>query len=202
MHFSWINFGLLAIIAVGTVAMVELLSRRYTRWRRYFKLRDFADENKLRLVRDGQLPTLLPQRVSKLARGTKTRWHFADDGMAILRLQTDQQTYNLILFALNANWPATAFRPSSQPTTLMERLELFSYPSAYGTQRFTLHGVDPAASRKLSESRCRALLPSDLSLMLEGSTLMIDFSSRPFDPIEFGRMIALIRQIATAVPPL
>ena len=46
------------------------------------------------------------------------------------------------------------------------------------------------------ESFARALLPHDVGLLLHGRFLVLDFSDRPFDTIEFNRMLALADQVA------
>jgi len=46
----------------------------------------------------------------------------------------------------------------------------------------------------------RSLLPPDVGLLLHGRHLVLDFSDRPFDAIEFGRMLALADQLAARLP--
>ena len=52
--------------------------------------------------------------------------------------------------------------------------------------------------------RCRAvgggLLPADVGLLLYGPRLVLDFSGRPFDTIEFERMIVVAKQIVDHLP--
>jgi hypothetical protein len=69
-------------------------------------------------------------------------------------------------------------------------------------ERFTLHGLDPRAARKLNESPVRGLLPVDLPLILLDEWLLLEFTDRPFDPIEFDRLIAIARQAATQLPTI
>ena len=63
-----------------------------------------------------------------------------------------------------------------------------------------LDGTDSAAARVVSKSMLRSLLPADLGLLLHGRRLVLDFSDRPFDAIEFGRMLALADQLVTRMP--
>lgn len=202
MQFSWYTFFGLVALAAGPLAMTQFLSSRYTVWRRKFVLRDFAAERGLKLLRSKALPRSLPPSVAGITPGPKARWHFSDAALSLVRLQTGTETFNVLLLKINGNWPATALRPSAHAGSLFDKLELFSYPSPYSTLRFTLHGVDAPAARKLSDSPCRGLLPADLGLLLEGGAMLIDFSARPFDPIELGRMIALAQQLVGAVPAL
>jgi hypothetical protein len=46
-------------------------------------------------------------------------------------------------------------------------------------------GQDPVAARRLAASSLRTLLPKDVGLLLSGKHLLLDFSTRPFDTIEF-----------------
>lgn len=200
MQFSWFTFLGLAALVLAAFAMTAFLSSRYTSWRRHFVMRDFAASRGMKLVRSKALPELLPARITGITPRPGARWHFSDGTLSLVRLQAGSDTFNVVLVKIASDWPATALRPSAQAYSLFDKLELFSYPSSYSTLRFTLHGLDPPAARTLSDSPCRGLLPADLGLLLEGTVMLIDFSSRPFDPIELGRMIALGRQLAGVVP--
>jgi hypothetical protein len=52
----------------------------------------------------------------------------------------------------------------------------------------------------LSKSQARALLPPDIGMLLHGQYMVLDFSSRPFDGIELGRMVALAEQLEQHIP--
>jgi hypothetical protein len=45
-----------------------------------------------------------------------------------------------------------------------------------------------------------ALLPADIGLLLVEQNLVLDFSSRPFDPLEMQRIDALAEQIVLHLP--
>ena len=49
---------------------------------------------------------------------------------------------------------------------------------------------------RLAASMAGALVPPDLSLLVQNQWLLVDFSTRPFDPIELERMRTLIEQLA------
>jgi hypothetical protein len=68
------------------------------------------------------------------------------------------------------------------------------------TDRFIVFGTDSAAARALSKSHARALLPPDVGLLLHGRHVVLDFSTRPFDGIELGRMVALAEQLVQHLP--
>jgi hypothetical protein len=66
-----------------------------------------------------------------------------------------------------------------------------------GNDRFAVHASEGRTANRLANSSVRALLPPDVGLLMHGRVILLDFSSRPFDPIELDRMIALAEQIAT-----
>ncbi len=62
-------------------------------------------------------------------------------------------------------------------------------------QRFMIFGRDAHAAKTLAESTIPALLPADIALVLDGNHLILDFTARPFDEIEFERLIRLSDQL-------
>jgi len=68
-----------------------------------------------------------------------------------------------------------------------------------GTDRFVVYAVDSDAASQLPQSTIRSLLPSDLGLLLLRHVLILDFSSRPFDELEFSRLIPLAKQLAERI---
>ncbi|HEX8911338.1 MAG TPA: hypothetical protein VF796_03185, partial [Humisphaera sp.] len=52
----------------------------------------------------------------------------------------------------------------------------------------------------LATSSVRGLLPPDVGLLLVGRHLVLEFSDRPFDAIEFNRMIAVAGQVVAHLP--
>ncbi|MEA2707785.1 MAG: hypothetical protein QOF78_386, partial [Phycisphaerales bacterium] len=94
----------------------------------------------------------------------------------------------------------TGLRPANQPASLLDQFSLSSYPRMGETDRFIVFGTDSAAARALSKSHARALLPPDVGLLLHGRHVVLDFSTRPFDGIELGRMVALAEQLVQHLP--
>ena len=98
------------------------------------------------------------------------------------------------------NWPMTALRPVSAKVSLIDQFSLASFAGMGEVERFVIYGADSTAARLLSSSQARALLPPDIGLLLSGTRLALDFSTRPFDPIELGRMTALADQLVAHLP--
>ena len=108
--------------------------------------------------------------------------------------------WHLLVRQLGSAWPATGLRPAHLPASLLDQFSLSSYPRMGETDRFIVFGTDSAAARVLSKSHARALLPPDIGLLLHGRHLVLDFSTRPFDGIELGRMVALADQLVRHLP--
>jgi len=108
--------------------------------------------------------------------------------------------WHVLVRQISSAWPATGLRPAHLPASLLDQFSLSSYPRMGETDRFIVFGTDSAAARILSKSHARALLPPDIGLLLHGRHLMLDFSTRPFDGIELGRMVALADQLVRHLP--
>jgi hypothetical protein len=104
-------------------------------------------------------------------------------------------------FSPDANaWQPTGLRPASHAVSLLDLFNLSSFPSLGGNDRFMVFGTDAATARALADSAAQTLLPADIGLLLHGHTLVMDFSSRPFDPIQLERVLALAQQLLPRLP--
>jgi len=159
-------------------------------------------------------PNELPPALDALARREPViRVCLAGAGFMLLQVQTTPiqppgdmpgstgpATWNLLVRRLPTDWCATGLRPSSAHASILDFFSLSSFPQLGSTERFTLFGTDTAAAGTLSQSMTRSLLPPDIGLLLRGHELVLDFSDRPFDEIEFNRMLSLANQIAQKLP--
>ena len=55
--------------------------------------------------------------------------------------------------------------------------------------------IDSKDARLMAASPARGLLPADIGLIVHGPYITLDFSVRPFDAIEFDRMLAVMEQL-------
>ena len=108
--------------------------------------------------------------------------------------------WHVLVRDIAGDWPPTGLRPAGAAASVLDLFSLSSFPTLGATERFIAYGTDSAAARVVSKSMLRSLLPPDVGLLLHGRRLVLDFSDRPFDTIEFGRMLALADQIAKHVP--
>lgn len=98
-------------------------------------------------------------------------------------------------------WHPTGLRPAAHAVSLLDLLDLSSFPSLGPSERFVVFGAQAAAAQALADSAAQTLLPPDIGLLLHGKMLVLDFSSRPFDPIQFERVIDLAQQLLLRVAP-
>jgi hypothetical protein len=197
-----------------------LLVRRATSHRRWVALSDWARARGFRYHPiDAQTPAV-PEpfdRLAPAARPSPRLW-LAGDRVELIELApagasapaetggpagtvvTPPKSWHLLIRQVESNWAPTALRPQGKESTLLDLFSLASFPSMIASERFVIFGTDSAAARTLSKSSLPALLPPDIGLFLHGRRLVLDFSDRPFDPIEFDRMVALANHLVGHLP--
>ena len=193
---------LLLLFGVSVTAFVWQV-RRWTTHRGWRALLDWSRERGFKLsrpdkpagepfdrLRDAQISTMLESgptaamqivAASDAAPNQPVRWH-------------------VLVRQIPTSWPPTGLRPAQAPASLLDQFSLSSYPRMGEVERFVVFGTDSQAARILSRSEARALLPRDIGLLLHGRQMVLDFSTRPFDGIELGRMVALAEQLVQHLP--
>lgn len=203
---------LLTLIAVVVASSVTfwLLVRRSTSHRQWVALSDWARDMGFRFNRaePDQAPapiraiqSLSPVVRLSLSKGPTTLLQLeiaAPDAAAGAR----PVVWNLMTREIPSDWPPTGLRPANATASALDLFSMSGFPTLGATERFVAFGTDTAAARVLSKSMLRSLLPADVGLLLHGRHLVLDFSGRPFDAIEFGRMLALADQVAAHTPTL
>ena len=201
---------LLVVVAASSVTF-WLLVRRATSHRQWVAFAEWAGDNRFRFNRAP--PDALPppfhvlQNTSALVRISLMR-----ENTTLLQLEAsgaarptpsggDRRVLrNLLIREIPSDWPPTGLRPANATASVLDLFSLSSFPTLGATDRFVAFGTDSAAARVASKSMLRSLLPPDVGLLLVGRQLVLDFSDRPFDAIEFGRMLALADQLSARVP--
>ena len=212
----------LLVVAAASSVTFWLLVRRWTSHRRWVALSDWARESGFRFRRqaEGHAPPPFsaltqvrplvrmqlargPTTLVQLEAGELTRQVPAGAGAAGGAVVETKSTasWNLLIRQLESNWRPTGLRPTHAAASVLDLFSLSSFPAMGSTERFVAFGSDSAAARALSKSMARSLLPADVGLLLHGRHLVLDFSTRPFDTIEFSRMLALADQLASRLPP-
>jgi hypothetical protein len=199
--FSWMILFLMLLMLGASMGMFFMLVRRWTTQRSWISLLDWAKSNRFRVLHTDvfAIPPLAVLANRKLA-DLQIRLCLGDGRTTIAQLNTSDARWNLLLIQIESKWKPTGLRPSHQAASICDEFELPSYPRMGGNARFVVCGVDAAPARRLSKSYVPALLPQDIGLLIHEQHVILDFSSRPFDPIEFGRVLALGTQIIAHLP--
>lgn len=200
---SLATLATMLLILGASVWVFAALVRRETRYRRAVNLALWAKTRNLSVQSAGddypELTALKPfnPKIVTIVRGP---------AFSLLRVQTPQtrlsvgtipaRPWNFLLHAIDSSWPPSALRPTAHAVSAADLFSLSSYPSLMPTQRFMVFGSQARAAATLARSHAPALLPPDIGLVLHERQLILDFSSREFDEIEFDRMIALATQLA------
>lgn len=111
-------------------------------------------------------------------------------------------TWRLLIRRIETQWPPTGLRPVGANASVLDLFSLTSFPLLGASERFVVYGTESTAAAKLSRSSARGLLPADIGLLLHGRSLVLDFSARPFDAVEFERMAVVADQIVGHLPNL
>jgi hypothetical protein len=202
---------LLFVLAVG---MFWLLLIREQSNRKLLALREWARAARYRLTLRGPTPPLplealggSPRMIFTLigSRCTLARFRLplAGEETAATPGAAPQppRPWHVLIWPVQSDWPAAALRPANATRSLVDLLSLPAQITE-GTQRFTVCSKNRAAARSLGKSSARGLLPFDIGLLLIGKHLLLDFSDRPFDDVEFNRMIVVAEQVSAQLPLL
>jgi hypothetical protein len=213
----------LLIMLGGSIAMFALLIRRWTSRRQWLSLAEWARQRGLKLrARD---LTLMPEPLVELQRvDARMRLQLADnEGMSIVQFDTEEREraprlaaesgdvviesassrprWNVLLRKLSngRTHPPAALRPANLPSgaSVVDLFRLTPFHSL-SNDRFAMLAIDATTAQRMANSSARALLPADVGLLLTDQYLVIDFSTRPFDPVELDRMISVSEQICGA----
>lgn len=125
----------------------------------------------------------------------------APGGFPVTPVGPPRVEWRLLIRQLETTWYPTGARPvAARRPSLLDLYSLSSFPLLGNAERFVIYGTDSAAARALGRSSARALLPPDVGLLLHGRYLVLDFSDRPFDAVEFNRMLAVADQVVAHLP--
>jgi hypothetical protein len=211
---------LLGVLAVS-YGMFWLLSQRATTRRHWVAMSDWAREAHFRLQPpDFVLPALIARLPGPDGGAPQVRLTAVSETTLILQFQTApvrsdvaappaplfpsgrNEIWQLIVRRIDSDWKPTGLRPAAASVSMIDLFSLTPFPGLGDPDRLLVCGTDSSAARAVAESFVVALLPPDIGLLLHGRQIALDFSARPFDVIEFNRMLALMDQIAAHLPVL
>lgn len=191
----------LAAVLGMSCATYATLVRRATSHRQWVALSEWGRDAGFRFVKCD--PERLPPPLDQLTtRRPVVRISLGGPRGMLLEVQAagaDPEGH-LLTRQLPNTWRPTGLRPAHVAHSFLDLFSLSSYPLLSDGERFLVFGTDSIEARRLSESMTRSLLPPDVGLLLHGRTMVLDFSGRPFDPLELERMIALADQLAQRLP--
>jgi hypothetical protein len=197
-----------ALLTLLTVLFVSVLVftwqvRRWTTNRRWLALWDWARMSGYKFSRSEHSPPAPLDalegrnlRMTTLLHNGKTWLMQLEDSTAA----APAKRFHILMRAIESDWKPTGLRPAHAAGSFLDLFALSSYPAMGEVGRFVIYATDTPAARALSKSHARGLLPPDIGMLLTGQRLILDFSTRPFDPIEFGRMTALAEQLIAHLP--
>jgi len=195
-----------AFVFGSSVVVCWALIKRWTTGRRMTALSEWTGEHGFAIRRAARVsvtPAIAAAKETLLPVISLT-----DATTRLIQLDTPGKStenairWNVLSRSIEATWPPTALRPVNAERTFVDLFQLESFPVLGAGERFLVCGADKPAARILAKSSVRGLLPADVGLILHGNELLLDFTGRPFDEIEFGRMIAVVDQVAGKLPAL
>jgi hypothetical protein len=203
--FSFATLFTLVVVFCGSLAVFYVLVRRWTSHRFRYELELFGREHDFKLIpielaklpppldgfKDVQPRWLMESKTTKLLQMHSTNVPVPADPNQII----EPQRWNVLIRKIERSWQPTGLRPTHHKSSLIDLFSLASFPALMSIERYTLYSNDSASARTLSKTSAANLLPGDIGLLLIGEYLLLDFSARPFDPIEFGRLIAMADQM-------
>ncbi len=203
MVFDWISFAsIAAITAIGFYVFFKL-ARRETTQRPRLRLSEWAAANYMRPI-DPSL--FVPPPLDRLgSEVVESIAGFADARTVVLRCRSSRRDrpepaeWNVAIRRMSGASLPMGLRPVGAGRSLVDLFDLPHAAHQLAGLRFTVVGEDLRATRTLAEGSTAPLLPAELGLVRVDHWLVLDFSTRPFDPLELSRVLALLDQLAGVV---
>jgi hypothetical protein len=204
----------MAIILAGSWITFQILARRAMEDRHAVALSEWGRDHGFRLrvwTADDPLP---PPLNAVSSHRLAVRFCLIGKQVTLIRIESfgpPSQTpaadapwhgvvWNLLIREIETDWPPTGLRPVAAANSALDLFSLSSFPLLGSVLRFMIYGTESNAAVALSRSPARGLLPPDVGLLLHRRYLLLDFSGRPFDAIEFDRIMGLAEQLVGRLP--
>jgi len=187
----------LALMLIGSVTIFAYLVHRETHRRGDGLLLDWARSRRFKnLDRERGVP---PPLETWDHRGITLVTGFTGGAITIARVQTsDGERWNCLIRRLETSASMSGMRSVDAPRTLLDLIDLPILPGQASQHRFVALGHEIPPARSLMD-RIAPLMPADLSLIRFDRFVLIDFSGRPFDPVELARITQLAEQLVAVV---
>ena len=103
--------------------------------------------------------------------------------------------WNVLIRPLAPAGGIVALRPAEAAGSIVDLFELQFFPKLSSVSRYAVYGTDALSARRLAAGQVLGLMPRDLGLLRTEQAMILDFTTRPFDTVEFARLLAIARQI-------
>ena len=200
MPYVWtVPLTLIAVLC-ASAWMVSKLVTRHTQGRAAFSLWEWGVNKRFRRRPPGVVTVDALDEIRDYALRSNEHWQSHDGLTSIYRLQTVSrgdvvQHWHALVRTVEQYSTPIALRPAGAPHSLVDLMHLTLFPKLSSQTRFAVYGLRATDARELAGGAARALLPPDIGLIRNADAVILDFTSRPFDPVEFSRVCAIAEQI-------
>ena len=190
----------LLLVLAASAATVAQLVRRHTHGQRSFALWEWSVDKRYKRQTPGVVTVDALDEIRNYALRAVEHFKSHDGLTSIYRLQTVSrgdvvQTWNALVRTVDDYSSPIALRPVGAEASLVDLMHLTLFPKLSSQSRFAVYGLRATDAKELAGSAARALLPRDIGLIRNADAVILDFTSRPWDPVEFSRMTAIVEQI-------
>lgn len=202
MDYWTVPLVLIVVLATASFMVVRLV-RRHTQGQAAFAMWEWAVDHRFKRIAPAAVTIDALDEIRDYALRSIDHFRSRDGLTTIYRLQTVsrgdvvQQWHTLIRTVDQYSTPI-ALRPVAAANSLVDLMHLTLFPKLSSQTRFAVYGLRATDARQLAGSAARALLPFDIGLIRNADAVILDFTARPFDPVEFSRMCAIADQIVAS----
>lgn len=200
MPYTWTVPLTLTAVLLASAWMVSKLVTRHTAGRAAFSLWEWGVNKRFRRRPPGIVTVDALDEIRDYALRANEHWQSHDGLTSIYRLQTVSrgdvvQHWHALVRTVEQYSTPIALRPAGAPHSLVDLMHLTLFPKLSSQTRFAVYGLRATDARELAGGAARALLPPDIGLIRNADAVILDFTARPFDPVEFSRVCAIAEQI-------
>lgn len=191
---------MLVVVLAAAAAVSARLVRRHTEGRDAFALWEWSVDKRFRRIPPAVVTVDALDEIRDYALRANDHFRSHDGLTNIYRLQTVSrgdvvQHWHALVRTVEQYSTPIALRPVAAASSLVDLMHLTLFPKLSSQTRFAVYGLRATDARDLAGSAARALLPHDIGLIRNADAVILDFTARPFDPVEFSRMVAIAEQI-------
>jgi hypothetical protein len=189
---------------VASVLMLTQLLHRHTTGMARFSKWEWSVNRGFRKGRLGSILIAGLDEVQDQSLRAIEHYRSRDGLVRIVRLQSISRNdtvriWHILVQTLDKYSTPIALRPVNAEASLIDLMKLQLFPKLSSSVRFAVFGLRAIETRELANGPARALIPPDIGLIRNADQLILDFTARPFDTVEFSRMLAVADQLKKIV---